>query len=88
MKILISDKMANEAIELLKEAGHDVTFDEMDGETLLNKISGYDALMVRGRTKAVTEIVKAGANGNLLEEQVLVLIMWISKLQQKIKYLW
>ena len=65
MKILITDKMANEAIELLKDAGHDVTFDEMDGETLLREISGYDALMVRGRTKAVTEIVEAGANGNL-----------------------
>ncbi len=65
MKILITDKMANEAIELLKNAGRDVTFDEMDGETLIKEISGYDALMVRGRTKAVAEIVKAGANGNL-----------------------
>lgn len=65
MKILITDKMANEAIELLKDAGHDVTYDEMDGETLLKEISKHDALMVRGRTKAVTEIVKAGAQGNL-----------------------
>ena len=65
MKILITDKMANEAITLLKEAGHDVTFDEMDGETLLKEISGYDALMVRGRTKAVKEIVEAGAGGSL-----------------------
>ncbi len=65
MKILISDKMANEAIQLFKDAGHDVTYDEMDGDKLLKEISGYDALMVRGRTKAVTEIVKAGANGNL-----------------------
>ncbi len=65
MKILITDKMANEAIELLKDAGHDVTFDEMDGETLLKEISAYDALMVRGRTKAVKEIVEAGAGGNL-----------------------
>ena len=65
MKILITDKMANEAIELLKDAGHDVTFDEMDGETLLKEISAYDALMVRGRTKAVKEIVEAGAGGSL-----------------------
>ena len=65
MKILITDKMANEAIELLKDAGHDVTFDEMDGETLLKEISIYDALMVRGRTKAVKEIVEAGAGGSL-----------------------
>jgi len=65
MKILITDKMANEAIELLKDAGHDVTFDEMDGETLLKEISAYDALMVRGRTKAVKEVVEAGASGSL-----------------------
>ena len=65
MKILITDKMANEAIELLKDAGHDVTFDEMDGETLLKEISAYDALMVRGRTKAVKEAVEAGAGGSL-----------------------
>ncbi|MCJ2533639.1 MAG: hydroxyacid dehydrogenase [Candidatus Thermoplasmatota archaeon] len=65
MKKLITDKMANEAIELLKDAGHDVTFDEMDGETLLKEISAYDALMVRGRTKAVKEIVEAGAGGSL-----------------------
>ena len=57
--------MANEAIQLFKDAGHDVTFDEMDGDTLLKEIPKYDALMVRGRTKAVTEIVKTGAEGNL-----------------------
>jgi len=65
MKILISDKMAEEAITLLKDAGHDVTYDEMDAETLLAEIPKYDALMVRSRTKAREEIVKAGANGNL-----------------------
>lgn len=65
MKVLITDKMANEAIQLLKDAGHDVTFDEMDGDTLLKEIANYDALMVRGRTKAIEDIVKAGAKGKL-----------------------
>ena len=65
MKILITDKMANEAIELLKDAGHDVTFDEMDHDTLLKEIGKYDGLMVRGRTKVVTEIVNEGSKGNL-----------------------
>lgn len=65
MKILITDKMAEEAIELLKDAGHEVIFDEMDAPTLLREVSKYDALMVRGRTKAVKEIVDAGAQGQL-----------------------
>lgn len=65
MKILVTDKMANEALEMLKDAGHDVKFDEMDHDKLLKEIPKYDALMVRGRTKVVTEIVKAGSEGNL-----------------------
>ena len=65
MKILITDKTADEAIQVLKDAGHEVIFDEMDGDTLLKEIPKYDALMVRSRTKVTKEIVKAGANGNL-----------------------
>ncbi len=65
MKILITDKMAEEAVQLLKDEGHDVVYNEMDAITLLKEIPKYDALMVRGRTKAVKEIVEAGAQGNL-----------------------
>lgn len=65
MKILITDKMADEAIELLKDAGHDVTYDEMDHNTLLKSIAKYDALMVRSRTKATEDIVQKGAEGSL-----------------------
>jgi D-3-phosphoglycerate dehydrogenase len=65
MKILITDKTANEAIQIFKDAGHEVTFDEMDHDTLLKEIGKYDALMVRGRTKVVTEIVNEGSKGNL-----------------------
>jgi len=65
MKILVTDKMADEALRALKDAGHDVTYNEMDGDALLKEIPKYDALMVRGRTKATTEIVKAGAGGGL-----------------------
>jgi D-3-phosphoglycerate dehydrogenase len=65
MKVLITDKMAEEAIQVLKDAGHDVTYDEMDAKTLLAEIPKYDALMVRSRTKATSEVVNAGAKGNL-----------------------
>lgn len=65
MNILITDKMAEEAIQLLKDAGHNVTFNELDHETLLSEIGEYDALMIRSRTKATEEIVAAGAKGNL-----------------------
>jgi len=65
MKILITDKMAEEAIKALEDAGHDVTFDEMDHDALLNSIADYDALMVRSRTKATEDIVQKGADGSL-----------------------
>jgi D-3-phosphoglycerate dehydrogenase len=65
MKILVSDKMAEEAIQVLKDAGHEITYEEYDANTLLKEIPKYDALMVRSRTKAIKEVVEAGAKGNL-----------------------
>ena len=65
MKVLVTDKSAEEALQVLKDAGHEVTYDEMDHDTLLKEIPNYDGLMVRSRTKATTEIVEAGAKGNL-----------------------
>lgn len=65
MKVLVTDKMAEEAINVLKDAGFDVVYDEMDADTLLKEISKYDALMVRSRTKATTEVVEAGSSGSL-----------------------
>ena len=65
MKVLVTDKSADEALQALKDAGHEVTYDEMDHDTLLKEIQKYDALMVRSRTKVTTEIVEAGTKGNL-----------------------
>lgn len=65
MKILISDKTENDVIQKLKNAGYEVTFNEMDPNTLLKEIPNYDALMVRSRTKVIKEVVEAGAKGNL-----------------------
>jgi len=65
MNILITDKLAQEAITLLEDAGATVTFNEMDHEHLLKSIGEYDALIVRSRTKATKEIIEAGAQGAL-----------------------
>ena len=65
MKVLVTDKSAEEALKVFQDAGHELTYDEMDHDALLKEIPKYDALMVRSRTKATTEIVEAGAKGNL-----------------------
>lgn len=61
MKILVTDKMADEALEMIKKK-HDVVFSELDPEGLLNEIGKYDALVVRSRTKATKEVIKKGKN--------------------------
>lgn len=65
MKILITDKTENAVIQQLKDAGHEVTFNEMDPATLLKEIPQYDGLMVRSRTKATADVINAGAKGSL-----------------------
>jgi len=65
MKILITDKTENDVIQQLKDAGQEVTFNEMDAATLLKEIPKYDGLMVRSRTKATADVINAGAEGNL-----------------------
>ena len=65
MKILVTDKTADEALQVFKKEGHEITYDEMDAETLLKEISKYDALMVRSRTKVTAEVINTGAKGNL-----------------------
>ena len=65
MKILITDKTENAVIQQLKDAGHEVTFNEMDPATLLKEIPHYDGLMVRSRTKATADVINAGAQGSL-----------------------
>jgi D-3-phosphoglycerate dehydrogenase len=61
MKILITDKTENAVIQQFKDAGQDVTFNEMDPATLLKEIPHYDGLMVRSRTKATADVINAGA---------------------------
>jgi D-3-phosphoglycerate dehydrogenase len=61
MKVLITDALAQEAIDKLKES-HDVTFSELSPEELLAQIQDYDALIVRSRTKVTAEVIDAGVN--------------------------
>jgi len=65
MKILVNDKMAEEAIQVFKDAGHDVTYEEYDMDVLISEIGKYDGIMIRSRTKLSKDHIKAGATGNL-----------------------
>jgi len=65
MKVLVTDKLADEAIKMLKDNNFEVKYEELDHDALLNEIAGYDALIVRSRTKVTADIVEKGASGNL-----------------------
>ncbi len=61
MKVLITDALAQEAIDKLEES-HDITFSELSPEELLAQIQDFDALIVRSRTQVTTEVIDAGVN--------------------------
>lgn len=63
MKIIISDPIAAEGVQLLRDAGFQV--DERPGlppEELVKAIADYDAIIVRSATKVTADIIKAGTN--------------------------
>jgi D-3-phosphoglycerate dehydrogenase len=57
MQILITDKIADEAMDILGKE-HEVFFDEMDHESLIREIPNYNALIVRSRTKVGKDVVE------------------------------
>ncbi len=65
MKILITDNLANEAIELLRNKGFKVKFEELDHDDIIEEIAEYDGMIVRSRTKVTADIIDKGASGNL-----------------------
>lgn len=61
MKILITDKIADDAIAKLKE-DFEVRFEELDNQGILDEIEDYGAIIVRSRTKVTREIIERGKN--------------------------
>lgn len=63
MKVLISDPIAKEGVELLKKSGYEVV--EKPGlppEELVKIIPEFDGIIVRSATKVTKEIIEAGKN--------------------------
>ncbi len=61
MKILVSDKLAEEALEVLRKEA-DVDYLEPTPEELLSIIEKYDGIIVRSRTKVTSEVIERGKN--------------------------
>ncbi len=63
VKILICDSIHEDGVKRLKEAGFRVDLDTaITPEKLIEKIPGYDAIVVRSRTKVRKETLEAATN--------------------------
>jgi len=63
MKIIVTDKMADDGIKYLRENGFEVdTPFGISQEELLNVIENYDAIIVRSATKVTEQVIERGKN--------------------------
>ncbi|MCL2631662.1 MAG: phosphoglycerate dehydrogenase [Coriobacteriia bacterium] len=62
-RILVSEKISDTGIEIMRDAGHqvDVILD-LTSETLVAAIHEYDALIVRSATQVNRQVIEAGVN--------------------------
>ncbi len=63
MKILVSDPISEDGLELLKKSTVEHQYSpEISQEALLSVIGSYDALIVRSRTKVTREVISMATN--------------------------
>ena len=60
-RILVTDGMAKEGLDILTKAGHQVDNRKATAEELLKLIPDYDALVVRSASQVTAEVIRAGA---------------------------
>lgn len=61
MKILVTDPVADEAMDMLREK-HEVVFNNLTGSELAAEIGPYHGIMVRSGTQVTREVVEAAHN--------------------------
>jgi D-3-phosphoglycerate dehydrogenase / 2-oxoglutarate reductase len=62
LKVLVTEKLAESAVELLSEEFEVDVILDLDGGKLLERIGDYDGLMVRSATKVTAEVIERAEN--------------------------
>ena len=65
MKVLANDGLEISAINEIKKNGISIETNHLDKEELIENIKNYDVLVVRSNTKVTSDVLEAGAKGNL-----------------------
>ncbi|MFQ6072612.1 MAG: phosphoglycerate dehydrogenase, partial [Methanosarcinales archaeon] len=60
MKVLVSDSLSEEGMEILKKEATVDLETNLTKEELINKIKEYDALVIRSGTKVTKEVIESG----------------------------
>jgi D-3-phosphoglycerate dehydrogenase len=63
--VLINDGMDKEGLRIFEEENFRYVNEYLEGQKLLSAIGGFDAFLVRSKTKVTKEIIEAGARGKL-----------------------
>jgi len=59
--LLVTDGMAAEGLEILKQGGHQVENRKVSADELVRIIGEFDGLVVRSATQVTEAVIKAGA---------------------------
>ena len=60
-RILVADAIHDDAVEQLQKAGFDLALQtDITADQLVETIGEYDAIIVRGRTKVIRDVIEAG----------------------------
>ena len=63
LKILVCDPIHKDGLQILSNSGIQIDLDiRITPEQLLDKVSAYDALMIRSRTKITRDVLNAAVN--------------------------
>jgi D-3-phosphoglycerate dehydrogenase len=65
LKVLANDGLEISAINEIKKNGIYIETNHLDKEELIENIKNYDVLVVRSNTKVTSDVLEAGAKGNL-----------------------
>jgi D-3-phosphoglycerate dehydrogenase len=60
-RILVTDGMAQEGVDILKQGGHQVELRKLTPDDLLKIIGEYDGLVIRSATQVSSKVIAAGA---------------------------
>ncbi|NNE74116.1 MAG: phosphoglycerate dehydrogenase [Acidimicrobiales bacterium] len=62
-RILVTEKIAESGLDMLREAGHEVDVQlDLDAETLLGAVPGAAGLIIRSATQVTAEVLTAGTD--------------------------